>query len=136
MKLVLDTNVLLSATFWYGDSFRIVKLIEEKKHELFVSKDILDEFSRVLDYKEIKDKVKNKHLEVRNSFQKIVELATLVEPAQKVNVITDDPSDNIFLECAKAANADCIISQDQHLLKLKVFEGIRVLTPSDFLKLK
>ncbi|MFH1175007.1 MAG: putative toxin-antitoxin system toxin component, PIN family [archaeon] len=134
MKIVLDTNVLLSATFWYGDSFRLLKIIEEKKHEFFLSKDILDEFSRVLEYKEIKDKIKNKNLEIRNSFQKIVELATIIEPTENVNIITDDPSDNIFLECAKAAHADCIISQDQHLLKLVTFGNCKILTPHDFLK--
>jgi uncharacterized protein len=135
MKVVLDTNVLVSATFWYGDSDKIIKLAEEKKIEIVLSKDILEEFSRVLNYDEIQEKVRGKNLEIRNSFQKIVEIATIVEPEEKVNIIKDDPSDNTFLEVAKAGKADCIVSKDSHLLKLKQFENVEILTPKDFLVL-
>ena len=61
MKVVLDTNVLISATFWEGDSSKIVKKVEDKEIELILSKDILDEFKSVLEYKEI--------LEIRVSLQ-------------------------------------------------------------------
>ena len=134
MKVVLDTNVLVSAMFWYGDSDRIIRLAEEKKVEIILSKAILEEFSRVLGYKDIQDKVKDKNLEVRNSFQKIVELATIIDPEEKVDIIKYDPDDNKFLECAKAGNADYIISKDKHLLNLKMFENIQIITPKEFLE--
>jgi putative PIN family toxin of toxin-antitoxin system len=134
MKVVLDTNILVSAMFWNGDSDKIIRLAEEKKVEIILSKDILDELSKVLGYKDIQDKVKDKNLEVRNSFQKIVELATIIESEEKVDIIKDDPADNKFLECAKAGKADFIISKDKHLFNLKKFENISIITPKEFLE--
>ena len=57
MKIVVDTNVLLSATFWNGASNRIIEKVEKKEIELVISKKILDEFSGVLGYKEIVKKL-------------------------------------------------------------------------------
>lgn len=55
-------------------------------------------------------------------------MAVFVHPRQTVDLIQQDPSDNRVLECAQAANADYIISGDEHLLKLRSFEGIPILT--------
>ena len=66
MKVTLDTNVLISATFWYGDSFRILQLIENKKIELVLSLEILQEYAKVLEYDEIQEKIKRKDLEIKN----------------------------------------------------------------------
>ena len=57
---MLDTNVLISATFWLGSSYKIVKKAENKEIELVLSLDILKEFSEVLNYEEIQKKIKNK----------------------------------------------------------------------------
>lgn len=134
MKVVLDTNVLVSATFWYGDSNEIIKRVEDKTVELVLSKDIVQEFSDVLNRDEILEKVKDKHLEVRHSLQKILELSTIIDPNESVDIIKDDLTDNMVLACARAGKVGYIISQDRHLLKLGEFEGVRIVTPSDFLK--
>lgn len=57
-----------------------------------------------------------------------------LEPGEIVRVIPDDPADDYILACAVLAAAQCIISGDQHLLQLKVFNGIPVMTPDTFLK--
>ena len=49
-------------------------------------------------------------------------------------IVKDDPKDNIFIETAVAGNADYLISQDNHLLKLKEFKGIKIITPEEFLR--
>lgn len=59
---------------------------------------------------------------------------TMVEPAEQIDVVRADPSDNRFLECALAAHADAVISGDHHLLTLKTFRDIPILTPSAFLE--
>ena len=133
MKVVLDTNVLISATFWEGDSSKIVKKVEDKEIELILSKDILDEFKSVLEYKEIQEKIKNKNLEMKRTVEKIISISTIVEPKNKFKIVEKDSDDDKFLECAVEGNADFIISQDNHLLKLKEFKGIKILTPSEFL---
>jgi putative PIN family toxin of toxin-antitoxin system len=53
--------------------------------------------------------------------------AVVVTPAQKLNVIADDPDDNKIIECAVAAGADVIVSGDKHLLRLGQYRGIRIM---------
>jgi len=134
MKITLDTNVLISATFWYGSSNKIVELVENNKIDIILSKEILKEYTEVLDYKEIQDKIKNKNLEMKYSIQKIISLSTIVKPRIKINIIKDDKADNRILECAKEGKVNYIISQDKHLLKLGKFENIDILKPDEFLR--
>lgn len=134
MRITVDTNVLISATFWNGDSNRIIKKVEQKEIELVLSEDIIKEFSEVLNYKEIQDKIRNKNLEMKRTVAKIISLSALVEPTERFNVVKDDPEDNKFIECAKAGRVDFIISNDNHLLRIKEFEGIKIVSPKEFLK--
>jgi len=133
MKIVVDTNVLISATFWAGDSDRILEKAENKEIELVLSKEIIEEFVRVLGYEEIQQKIKDKNLEMRRTAEKIVSVSTIVVPLQKLDVIKEDSDDNKILECAVEGNADYIVSQDNHLLNLKEFRGIKIVTPEEFL---
>jgi len=135
MKITVDTNVLISATFWYGDSYRVIEAVEQKKISLILSEDIIEEYRGVLGYEEIKEKIRNTNLATKQSVQKIVSLARIVIPTRKINVVHDDPDDNRIIECAVAGNVNYLITQDRHLLKLKEFEGIKILTPHDFLRL-
>lgn len=134
MKITLDTNILISATFWYGASFKIIKMIEEKKLELVLSSSIIEEFEEVLNYDEIKAKIDIKKLEIRIATTKIKELATIISPSRRVIVIKGDPDDNMILECGADGIVDYIITKDNHLLKLKEYEEIPIVTPEEFLK--
>lgn len=134
MKIAVDTNILISASFWHGNSDRILNKVENKEIELVLSKDIIEEFSRVLEYEEIQDKIKNKNLELKRTIEKIVSISTIVEPRQNFEIIKEDQSDNRILECAFEGKVDFIISQDNHLLNLNEFMGIKILTPEEFLK--
>ncbi|MEK6859559.1 MAG: putative toxin-antitoxin system toxin component, PIN family [Nanoarchaeota archaeon] len=136
MKITTDTNVLISSTFWSGDSDRILEKVENKEIELVLSKEIIEEFSKVLEYKEIKDKIKDKNLEMKRTVEKIISLSTIIVPSLKFNEINEDPSDNIILDCAVEGNVDFILSQDKHLLNLKEFRGIKIINPADFLNLQ
>lgn len=134
MKIVVDTNILVSSSFWNGASDKVIKIVENSGATLFLSEEIINEFSEVLEYEEIKDKIKNKNLEMKRTIEKIISLSSIITPLTKLN-ICQDPEDNIILECAKEANADYIITQDNHLLKLSSFEGIKIITPEEFLKI-
>jgi putative PIN family toxin of toxin-antitoxin system len=124
----------VSATSWNGDSDRVIAKVDKKEIELVASKEILDEFSKVLGYEEIQNKIRDKNLEMKYAVAKIESLATIVEPKERFTVIKEDPDDNKFLDCAVAGKADFIISQNKHLLKLKEFRGVRIVTPEEFLK--
>ena len=63
----------------------------------------------------------------------ILENSLLVEPEEKIEIVKDDSDDNKFVEAAIAGKADYIITQDNHLLKIKEFRGIKILTPKQFL---
>lgn len=132
MKITVDTNVLISATFWYGDSFRILERVENKEIELVLSSEILKEYEEVLGYDEIQEKVEGRNLTMKQTVQKIQTMATLVLPSEKVNIIKDDPDDNAVLECALEGKVKYIITSDKHLLKLQEFKGMKILTPVEF----
>lgn len=135
MKVTADTNVLVSATFWKGASDKIISKAETKEMQLILSKDIIREYMSVLEYDEIKNKIKDKNLEMKLTLRKIISISKNVEPKTKLNIIKDDPDDDKILECAKAGKVNYIISNDRHLLNLKEYDGIKVLKPEDFLKL-
>ena len=136
MRITVDTNILISAAFWTGDSNRIIDMVEEKEIELVLSKEIIEEFMRVLGCEEMQKKIVNKGLIMRRTVEKIVALSNIVEPSMKLDAVKDDPDDNKILECAIAGNADFIVSSDNHLLKLRDFKGMKIITPAEFLKCK
>lgn len=135
MKIVVDTNVLISATFWAGDSNRVIEKIEHKELELIISPSLLEEFRNVLGYKEIQDKIRTKNLEMKRTIEKIASISTIVEPQLHFHEIKDDPDDDKVLDCAVEGKAEFILSQDKHLLKLKEFKGIRIIPPTEFIKI-
>ena len=134
MKVTLDTNVLVSGTFWTGNSFRILNLIDKNKFRNVTSKGIIKEYYEVINSDEIIDKIKDKKLRMLKIAHKIITKSEIVEPSVKIDIIKDDPDDNKILECAIAGNVDCIVSNDKHLLKLKKFRNIPILTPDDFVE--
>jgi putative PIN family toxin of toxin-antitoxin system len=62
----------------------------------------------------------------------LAEFATLVEPTERLQVVLDDPDDDKLLDAAVAGHADFIISGDHHLLELRTYRGIRVVSPAVF----
>ena len=135
MKITVDTNILVSATFWYGDSYKIIEKVDNKEIELILSKEIIEEYIEVLNSKEIQEKIKKKNLEIKYTIEKIRTISQIVEKIRSIDIIKEDPTDNKFIECAIAGKATYIISKDNHLLKLKQFEKIKILKPEEFLKI-
>jgi uncharacterized protein len=135
MKITIDTNVLISGSLWKGASDKILEKVENKEIELILSKNIIEEFSEVLNYDEIKNKIRDKGLEIRRTVEKIVSISNTIEPLEKLKIITEDSDDNMVLECAVEGKVDFIITQDKHLLKLREFQEIKIITPEEFLTL-
>lgn len=129
----MDTNTLISSQLWEGNESRIFDLILEGKVELLISEDIIIEFEEVLSRQYFVGKLKDKELDLEGIKSNILGCATLVEPVEKVEVVKDDPEDNKILECALVKMPDFIISGDAHLLKLKNFKGVEIITSRKFL---
>ena len=135
MRITLDTNVLISGTFWTGDSFRILDMIDKKKLNNISSREIIEEYNEAIKSDEIVDKVDNKKLIMTKIVHNVIKSSEIVEPTIKLDVIKDDPDDNKVLECAKEGKVSHVITNDNHLLKLKEFEGIKIVTTEEFLRI-
>ena len=128
--VVLDTNIYISATFWSGDPYLVVQKAVEQEIIAFTSQDIVAELKKVLarDFNLRKE-------DIQEAVDAVLVFTHLIRPREKVSVIEDDPDDNKILECALACRASFIITQDNHLLKLKEFKGIKIVTAKEFLDL-
>jgi len=134
-KVVFDTNVFISAIIkGKSNPGRLLDMVRGGEIELVLSPDILSEIQAVLHYPKIK-KIHQLQPEAIDAFLKyIASISQIVEPAKRLDVITDDPSDNIYLECAVEGHADFIVSGDHHLTDLKAYSGIRIMDPATFLR--
>lgn len=65
----------------------------------------------------------------------ITSYSEVIEPKENIKAVSEDSKDDMVLECALASNASFIVTGDNHLLKLKEFRGIKIITPKDFLSL-
>ncbi len=130
-KVVLDTNILVSAFGWDGKPKEILRRILRGEFELYMSKKQLEEITRVIDYPkfEFTDDQKSKFVAI------ITELATITETNTSLDIIKEDPSDNAILESDIESKADYIISGDDHLLKLESYHNIKIVTATQFLEL-
>lgn len=134
MRVVVDTNIVVSRYVApHGVVAQIVERWRQQAFELVVSEPILSEFQRVLAYERIRARHRMDDAGILELIEDFREFAILVEPTETVNVVKDDPDDNKFIECAQAGGAECIVSSDLHLLALKQYRGIQILSPAAFL---
>lgn len=130
MRVVLDTNVYLSALLFGGPPEEILVLARAGAVTLIVSPAILDEVSAVLPRKF--DWTTAQASRARREFSG---LAELVIPRQTISAIREDEPDNRILKCAVAGRAEVIVTGDlRHLRPLETFRGIRIVTPREFLE--
>jgi putative PIN family toxin of toxin-antitoxin system len=133
MIVVLDTNLIISALLSpQGTPAKIINLWEEGKFDVAVSDPLLDELERALGYERIKKYFRGTDFNRGVFIKHLREIAILVKPQISLEVITDDPDDNRPLECAVISRSSYIISGDQHLLDLKEYQGIQILSPAGF----
>ena len=131
MKIVLDTNVFISGIFWEGNfCSQIINKWKNRKFVLISSVSIIDEFVKTL--RNFKIQMPEDMIEEWRKL--IIDNSIIVESFEKIDFIKEDPDDNKFLEAAVSGNAEYIISQDKHLLKIKNYQGIKIISPEEFLK--
>jgi len=130
IKVVLDTNVFISALFWRGAPYQIFKRVIEGAILNFISPQILEEIKE-----RFLEKFKLPPEKVKEFLEIIVFNSEIVYPKKRVNIIKKDPSDNKIIECAIKAKASFVISGDGHLLEVKEYKGIKIISPGEFLLL-
>jgi putative PIN family toxin of toxin-antitoxin system len=130
VRVVLDTNAVISALLFSGVSSKLVSLWQKGLITPLLSREILDEYLRVLSY----SKFELSEKEIKELIQEeILPYAEVVKPKARLRVVRRDPSDNKFLECAVSGKAAVIISGDKELLSLGRYRQIRIQSPAQFL---
>ena len=129
IEAVIDTNVFISGLFWEGKPKEIVKLALSRKIIGVTSPAILEE----LEEKLLK-KFNYPKEQTSQYIQIIIKEFSVVEPKTKVFVVQDQ-KDNKIIEAAIESNVQYIVTGDTDLLKLKEYEKIRIVSPSEFMKL-
>jgi putative PIN family toxin of toxin-antitoxin system len=128
VRAVFDTNVLVAALAVEGICSKILTRGRKRQFYLIACSIILQEFEHVL----IK-KFSATRNEVRNALQIVLEVIhSVVRPSQSVQSVCRDPDDDAILACALEARADYLVTGDVDLLELKIFKGIRIVTPRNF----
>ena len=128
MKVVCDTNVLISGILFGGHPRRILREGIRGRLDIVISPDILEEFHDVL----VRPKFGFTADQVDGIIQQFRESFFLVRPEVSVRVVKRDPDDDRVLEAALAAEAPVIVSGDADLLDLKSWRSIRIYTPAEF----
>ena len=131
IRVVADTNVYVSAMLFGGNCEAILALARAGIVELFVSPAIQRELRLVLG-----QTFGWSELQVRETLDEVNALASLVRPSVRISGILGHEQDHRILECALGAHADFLVTGDKkHLLPLKTFRGIRIVSPREFLNL-
>lgn len=130
MRVVLDTNVLVSGVFFTGPPSTILRAWRDRRITLLISAPILEEYGRVA--RELARKFPSVRLD--SILTLLMVKAEMVEAPSLSEKVCEDPEDDKFLACALAGGCRLIISGDRLLRKTSGYRGIRVLTPGRFVK--
>jgi putative PIN family toxin of toxin-antitoxin system len=131
MNVIIDTNVALSGLLWQGPPNQILKWAREGVLEIIACRETVAELRRVLEYSRFSNRLKQLRISPAEAAAYYINLVQFVPTPEKLpEEIREDPFDNFFLALASENNARLIISGDHHLLELKSYSGIQIVTPS------
>ena len=132
MRVVVDTNVAVSGLLWPGPPNQILKWARQSIFQIVACEQTTDELRRVLQYKRFAQRLSTLDTNAAEVFAYFVNLVFFVPtPGLIPKQIVEDPFDNFFLALASHNDARLIISGDRHLLDLREYEHIQIVTPSE-----
>jgi putative PIN family toxin of toxin-antitoxin system len=134
MRVVFDTNVIISGRLWSGAPRRALRAVEERRVESFISEDMVDELKDVISRPKFSERLALIGKTAEQVVQDHLQITTVIEVEPISPTIEADPDDDMVLACALSSKADCVVSGDPHLLDLGVFEDIPILTVNVFLE--
>ena len=129
MKIVLDTNVLVSGIFWGGVPEKILELAINGEVEIYATEEILNEYFRII------EKIGKKDKDLCSQWKMLlIQIVKIVQPTKKIKICRD-PKDDMFLECAVSSKSKYIVSGDDDLLSLKEVNEIQIITAKKYLEM-
>lgn len=136
MRVVIDTNTVISGFLWGSYPRQIIDLVRTQEITVYTSSFLLQELSEVLSrpkfYQRIHTVIEETPESLVNNYRNLVKI---VEIYQVEKIVINDPDDDQVLACAISANANYIISGDQDLLTLKLYQNIPIVTAREFMKI-
>jgi uncharacterized protein len=135
LRLVVDTNVLVSAFLWQGTPGRLIDLASEKIVQLLTSRALIAEFTQVLHRPRLAKSVTDTGLTAAQMIRNFRRLATVVAAKPLAQPVFRDVDDDAVLACALATHADLIVSGDEDLLSLTRYQSINIVTPARTLQI-
>ena len=134
MKLVLDTNTVVSGFLWRNAPRLIIDAAVEGRITLATSTVLVDELAEVISRAKFARKIAEQGLSVSALLDRYTKLAARVTPTRIRRVVLTDADDDHVLACALAAQADWIVSGDSDLLNLKHYQGMRIIDAGEALR--
>jgi len=131
MKVVLDTNVIVSGLGWKGKSQKILIHCLDGRFKLVTSPEIIKEIKAVIFRPKFDFITEDKKNDLINT---LFEISEIVSPDKKIK-LSRDPEDDKFIEAAITAKASFIVSGDPHLKEIKSYKSIKIVTPAEFLEI-
>lgn len=133
MRLVLDTNVVVSALLWGGVPYKLLQAAVAGEAELYTSAVLLDELRGILVRPHLAKRLIGQRRSVEQAVESYARLCHSVQPLHTPRVVLHDPDDDHVVAAAIEAQAHLIVSGDKHLLQLKDSINIPVLKAQDAL---
>ncbi len=133
MRVVADTNIIVSGLLWRGNPRRILEVARAGDIELFTTALLLAELEDVLNREKFAERLAFAGVVSHDLVLGYAALASVVEPAQIEPVILADSDDDAVIACAVAAHCDVIVTGDSHLLDLKQYRDIRIVRADELL---
>ena len=136
IRVVLDTNVIISGWLWSGSPRQVLNIARERRIQTVISEAILDELRDVLSRPKFVARLNHIGKMVEEILTEYLQFTEIVESAQVKSVIDRDPDDDAVLACAIGGKADYIVTGDDHLLALKNFREISIVNVNQFLSIE
>jgi len=133
MKLVFDTNVLISALVFRGLPGQLLLYLETGNHELFSSPELLAELEDALSRPKFIQALASSGTSAERLFDDFLAVPSIIQAPPLPQPVSRDPDDDAVLACAIAAQAGLIVSGDRDLLVLQHFQGIPIVTAAQAL---
>ncbi len=126
MRIVADTNTVVSGLLWSGPPQQLINAARAKRITLYSSVALNAELAEVIGREQFAKRIRAAELSAAQLVADYAQLARLVIPADINPAVAGDPDDDQVLACALGARADLIVSGDAHLLNLKRYQGIPI----------
>ncbi|TET92586.1 MAG: putative toxin-antitoxin system toxin component, PIN family [Desulfobacteraceae bacterium] len=132
MRVVVDTNVIVSGLLWGGPPNQILKWARDGVLEILNCEEITNELRNIIQYKRFSQRLSDLSISPNEVIAYFMNLVTFVPTPEFIpEAIHEDLFDNIFLALASESKAHLIISGDKHLLDLEAYDDIQIVTPSE-----